>query len=144
MKVISLKKVSLFLALWFCLLALIWTYTVELDIEITPIEITAEDLWRAFKYDQTAAKEKYDDKLISVTGTIAEGPAEFMQEMCILLENGERSIPDGIFCMFPIEKDLSSYHVGQKVTIVGRCSLAIHIAGDDTNPYISILDAEIK
>lgn len=139
-----MKKVALFLAMWFCLLVLIWTYTVEIDIETIPIEITAEDLWRAFKYDRTAAKEKYDDKLISVTGTIAEGPAEFMQEMCILLENGERSIPDGIFCMFPIEKDLSSYHVGQTVTIVGKCSLAIHIAGDDTNPFINVYSSEIR
>ena len=100
------------------------------------INITAEQLWCEFKYNRDTARKLYDDKSICLSGVVAEPPTIFMDLPCLLLENGEDSIPDGIFCFFADGYDLSKYEVGQEVFITGRCNLAIHLAGDDTNPMI--------
>lgn len=106
--------------------------------EHKPIEISAEQLWREFKYDRTYANKSLDNKIIAVTGIVVEQTENFMLHPCVLLENGEDSIPDGIFIMFPEGFDVFQYHLGEEITIVGRCSPAIHIAGDDTNPTIFV------
>lgn len=106
--------------------------------EHKPIEISAEELWREFKYDRTYAKKSLDDKMIAVTGIVVEQTDNFMQHPCVLLENGEDSIPDGIFIMFPDGFDVFQYHIGEEITVIGRCSPAIHVAGDDTNPTIFV------
>ena len=103
-----------------------------------PMEFSAEDLWREFKYDRTYAKKSLDGKIISVTGIVVEQGENFLMHPCIVLENGEDSIPDGIFIMFPDGFDVFQYHIGEEITVVGRCSLAVHLAGDDTNPTIFI------
>lgn len=102
------------------------------------IEITAEDLWDKYKYDRTYAEATLDDKTLSLTGIIADITEQFMGYPCILLENGEDTIPDGIFVMFPDGFDVFQYSIGEEITIMGRCSPTIHLAGDDTNPTIFI------
>jgi len=105
------------------------------------LEVSAETLWSDFKYDRDMAESIYKDKQIIVTGKIAEPPTIFLQQPCILLENGEDSVPDGIFCMFAAGYDIHSYGVGEIISVHGRCTLAAHIAGDASNPYIYIEDA---
>ena len=105
------------------------------------IQVSAEDLWSEFKHNRDSALYAYDGREIVVSGEIAESPGIFMQQPCIILENGEDCIPDGIFCMFPEGYDVESYNVGETISVQGRCSLAMHLAGDDTNPFIFIYDS---
>lgn len=109
----------------------------------TPIEITAENLWTEFVSDRDAAREHFDGSQVAVSGVIAETAEAFMGKPCILLENGVVSIPDGIFCYFPNDFDVTQYNVGDTITVLGTCSLAIHVAGDDS-PHISIYEASVS
>lgn len=126
--------------------ALLWMISATDRIHLFPksedsyktIEITAEDLWDTYKYDRTYAEATLDDKTLSLTGIIADITEQFMGYPCILLENGEDTIPDGIFVMFPDGFDVFQYSVGEEITVIGRCSPAIHLAGDDTNPTIFV------
>lgn len=108
-----------------------------------PIKISAEDLWNEFIADKDNATDRFDGNPISVTGTIAEISEDFMGSPCILLENGVNSIPDGIFCRLQDGFNVHDYQIGDTITVTGTCSLAIHIAGDDT-PFISIENAEVE
>ena len=123
------------------LICLILSFYFAEDQSETTVEVSAESLWYSFKYDSDMAESTYENKQVIVTGEIAEPPAMFMQQLCILLENGEDSIPDGIFCMFPADYDAHSYNVGDTISVDGKCNLAIQIAGDNSNPFIFIEDA---
>lgn len=107
-----------------------------------PIEISAEDMWDEFVANKEDAAGRYDGERVTVTGTIAEISEAFMGSPCIMLENGVVSIPDGIFCYFPDGFNVHDYSIGETITVAGTCSLAIHIAGDDT-PFISIRNATV-
>lgn len=104
----------------------------------SPVEITSERLWEEFCIDKKTASSVYENNLLSVSGIIAEIIDNFLGYPCILLENGVDSIPDGIFIMFPDGFDVFQYHIGEEITVVGRCSLAVHVAGDDTTPTIFV------
>ena len=108
------------------------------------ISVSAEKMWNEFEIDRDEADRTYDDAFLYLSGSVAEISDSFMGSPCVLLENGVVSIPDGIFCMFPESslEQVQALEVGQQVTIYGRCSIGIHIAGDDT-PFIYIMDAEL-
>lgn len=106
------------------------------------IKVSAEGMWSEFAADMDAAAKQFDGSLVTVTGMIAEVHEMFMGFPCILLENGVDSIPDGIFCYFPEGFNVHNYSVGETITVTGVCSLAIHVAGEET-PFISIKNAEI-
>lgn len=112
------------------------------SVQTSEIALTAEDLWSAFTSDRNAAEAQYGGETISLTGEIAEVSDAFMGKPCILLENGADSIPDGIFCFFPPNFDVSDYSDGDTITVSGECSIALHIAGDDT-PFISLRNSKI-
>ena len=108
------------------------------------ISVSAEDIWNEFETNREAATGTYDDAILYLSGSVAEISDSFMGSPCVLLENGVVSIPDGIFCMFPESslEQVQGLEIGEQVTIYGRCSVGINIAGDDT-PFISIMDAEL-
>lgn len=108
------------------------------------IFVTAEQLWTDIKHGDASSLSKYEGKRITVTGIVAESASQFLGSPCILLENGVDSIPDGIFCMFFDDAAIGEYNIGQSITVCGVCSLGTHIAGDDTNPYIFIKEAQIQ
>lgn len=116
--------------------------TTHKSIPASEIALTAEDLWSTFTSDRNLAKAQYGGKTISLTGKIAEVTDAFMGKPCILLENGVDSIPDGIFCFFPPDFNISGYSAGDIITISGECSVALHVAGDDT-PFISLRDSKV-
>lgn len=99
------------------------------------IVVDAVDLWKEMKYGGNDLTE-YDGLLYEITGEVAEISDSFMGHPCILLENGESTIPEGFFIMFPDGFDVSRYSIGEIVTVNGTCSPAIHIAGDDSNPTV--------
>ena len=119
-------------------LALLDSHTTEPD----PLEITATELWSEFRQNGSNSKAKYDGTLLIISGQVAEVSESFMGQPCILLENGEDSVPDGIFCFFPVQsaESVVSVEVGNSVTVLGVCSVAVHIAGEKT-PFISIESA---
>ncbi len=108
------------------------------------ISVSAEEMWNEFEIDRDEADRTYDDTLLYLSGSVAEISDSFMGSPCVLLENGVVSIPDGIFCMFPEDslEQVQALELGEQVTIYGKCSIGIHIAGEDT-PFIYIMDAEL-
>ena len=107
------------------------------------VEISAEDLWSEFVSDKKATSARFDGSRVAVTGSVAEIAEAFMGYPCILLENGVVSIPDGIFCFFPQEFDVTAYNIGDVITVSGRCSVGTHIAGEDV-PFITIREASVE
>lgn len=130
------------LVLCACILAYM-PLTASKDNPSDAVEISAEDLWDEFVSDKKAASVRFEGSRVVVTGSVAEIAEAFMGYPCILLENGVVSIPDGIFCFFPQEFDVTAYNIGDVITVSGWCSVAIHIAGEDV-PFISIEDASIE
>lgn len=130
------------LVLCSCILAYM-LLTESKDNSSEAVEISAEDLWSEFVSDKKAASARFEGNRVIVTGSVAEIAEAFMGRPCILLENGVVSIPDGIFCLFPQEFDVTAYNIGDVVTISGRCSVGIHIAGEDV-PFIFIKEASVE
>lgn len=108
------------------------------------ISVSSEEMWNEFEINWDTATRTYDDNFLYLSGSVAEINDSFMGSPCVLLENGVVSVPDGIFCMFPKDslEQVLALEIGAQVTIYGKCSIGIHIAGDDT-PFIYIMDAEL-
>ena len=126
----------------FVLLFIPFTACTHLPEKTVPIKISAETLWDEFASDGVAATATYDGNIVAVTGVVAETAQMFMNQPCILLENGVVSIPDGIFCFFSSDFDASNYNKGETITVYGVCAVATHIAGESA-PFISIEEASV-
>ncbi len=138
-----IKNITVFFCVaFFCLLFA--GCNSDMSTECENIVVTAEQLWTEIKYGDTSDLLKYEGNRLTVSGIVAESASMFMGSPCILLENGENSIPDGIFCVFVDDAAIDEYSIGQSITVCGVCSLGTHIAGDDTNPYIFIKEAQIQ
>ena len=91
--------------------------------------------------DKEEAESYYRGKTVRITGLVAEKTENFLNEPCILLENGVTSIPDGIFCFLSNANDLLICEIGSTVTIEGECSFGIEIYGDAI--WISLKNATV-
>lgn len=107
----------------------------EKDAVDDAIAVNAVDLWIEMKYGENDIAD-YDGVLYEITGEVSEVADFFMGHPCIVLENGEDTIPEGFFIMFPEGFDVFQYSVGETITITGKCSPGLHIYGDDSNPTV--------
>ena len=99
-----------------------------------PVKVTAEDLMNAYEENEVAAKKKYEDKLIDVTGTITDISATLSDQACVTLSAG--GFGRFIKCYFEDDDtidDVAKLEKGQAVTIRGECDdlLLLGISVDD-------------
>ena len=84
----------------------------------TAVFIRADNLFRDFSQDETAANAKYLDKIIEVTGTVDH--TETANGATLILLNANQLL-GGISCkMFDNKND--AVQKGQAITIKGKCS----------------------
>ena len=82
--------------------------------------ISAPLLLKAFEDDETAASNKYINKILEVTGTIISiEPAE-NNAMSISLAT--ESPFSSVICTFPAVSDTSEFFTGNEITLRGECS----------------------
>ncbi|MGD0794122.1 MAG: hypothetical protein ABR958_00810 [Dehalococcoidales bacterium] len=86
----------------------------------TPIEITAVQLYKEYKNNQTAADKKYKGKEFTVSGAVQEIGKDQSGTPYLLLAAGE-NMTNGIYCTFPDNYDtiLARLNIGQNVGITG-------------------------
>lgn len=105
------------------------------------LNVSAERMWAAFEADKESSEKYYKGKTVSITGNVAEKAEIFLNEPCILLENGVDSIPDGIFCFLSNADDLERCEIGDEITITGECGFGVEIYGDAI--WIFLSDSQI-
>lgn len=88
-----------------------------------PISITAERLIAEYEANEVAADEKYKGKMMEVTETIKEIGKDFLNNMYVTLENGEKFSFRSVECTFgeSLRKEAASLSKGRRITIRGQC-----------------------
>jgi uncharacterized protein (DUF1330 family) len=89
----------------------------------TPIEITAVQLYKEYKNNQTAADKKYKGKVLTVSGAVQEIGKESSGTPYLLL-TATVNDANGVYCTFPIDYDtiLAKLTKGQNIGITGICT----------------------
>ena len=85
------------------------------------LQLTAQQAYDEMESNQVACKQKYDGKLVAITGTIDDiGTNVFGQEYVTFAVNDEYALT-GIQCFFKNDKMdyVSSLQKGQKITLYG-------------------------
>lgn len=95
--------------------------------EITPIQISAVDLFAAYAENEVNADNQYKNKVISVTGVITNiGKDMLTNAPCVSLDSGSQYNLQPIQCFFPKSDERSSVIAalkdGQTITITGECT----------------------
>lgn len=92
--------------------------------KVTPLDevkadfkLTADELYNAFETDETAANQKFVDKVIEVTGTVDRFTQQETGVNIVL--SAENAIAGGVNCSFSIPP--TEVEPGTLLTIKGRC-----------------------
>jgi len=89
----------------------------------TAINISAEDLSSAFSANDSAAADKFNDKVVRVSGTIAEIGSNETGQPYVSLQGAGTGKPD-LQCVFPgsdVAPIIQSFKKGQTMTLEGVC-----------------------
>lgn len=93
------------------------------DIASTESDLTiqASDLLNAFETDEATANQKYNDKLVAVSGTVADVTKED-GTVKVILDTGNPL--SGVICQLDelTEHDRTDFEVGETVTLKGKCT----------------------
>lgn len=97
------------------------------DARTDAIEISAQDLWKAYADNEVSADSLYKDKTLSVTGTISNiGKDIIFDTPCVSLSTGDQFGLNAIQCFFPKEDNeneaIMKLQNGQTITIIGTCT----------------------
>ncbi len=86
------------------------------------LQVQADALFTEFTSDEAAANEKYLNKIVAVTGTVADASKDDKGNISVQLESGDMMF--GIKCeMDPLsEHKRTEFQKGEKVTLKGVCS----------------------
>lgn len=98
------------------------TATKATEPEETVIEISPEDLQQAYSENEVAADEKYDGKMLKITGTIDSIGKDIVDKVYVTLETGEYW--EEIQCYFSSKAQIeavANLKSGDVITIIGRC-----------------------
>ena len=99
--------------------------TIEKDISsLEPdFEISAKKLSFEYQENEVAADEKFNGKIILVTGIIEDIGKDIMDSIYVLLSDGEEFSMSGVQCFFSDSQkgDAAKLKKGDKVTIKGKC-----------------------
>ena len=98
---------------------------VEQDISgISPeITISAQQLVSAYEANEIAADEKYNGKVIQVSGVVEEIGKDIMDSIYVTLTSGDDSVWSSVHCSFADSHKSAAAGLskGQSVTIKGKC-----------------------
>ncbi len=85
------------------------------------IKISPEDLYSAYKNNEISANEKYEGKLVELTGVVNSIGTDILNDVYITFDIGEYL--SGVQCYFEGDdaKKVGSLSKGQTVTIIGTC-----------------------
>lgn len=117
---------------------------------VTPIDVSAYDLWSAYQDNEINADDMYNGKLLSTSGEVAS-ISTFMNRPCVTIYVDDQW--DYLICLFEqgnTSPKLTSLRVGTTVTVQGNCSGTImggsvvvaQTPGYD-NPYVYLNDCTI-
>lgn len=89
---------------------------------IETIEISADDLYSAYKENEVAADQKYKNKMLEISGTVNSIGKDITDTIYITLETGE--LLNSVQCYFKnSEADaVASLSKGQEITVIGKCT----------------------
>lgn len=96
---------------------------IENESEIKYIEISANDIYSAFQENEIAADEKFNGKLVKITGIISSINSSGILTSANILLSVDGSFFGCVQCNFNStnSKALANIEKGQSVTIIGTC-----------------------
>lgn len=96
---------------------------IENESEIKYIEISANDIYSAFQENEIAADEKFNGKLVKITGIISSINSSGILTSANILLSVDGSFFGCVQCNFNStnSKALANIKKGQSVTIIGTC-----------------------
>lgn len=85
------------------------------------LQISAEALFTDFESDEAAANEKYNDKLVEVTGKVVEVSSDDSGIVNVILDSGSMF---GVVCKLDelTEHKRTEFSKGEEVTFKGKCT----------------------
>ena len=96
----------------------------------TAIEITAKDLFSAYKENEVAADNQYKGKTLKITGTVANIGTDILDNIYITLETGE--LLYSVQCYFANSEEeakVANLSKGNTVTLIGTCDgMSLNVA----------------
>jgi hypothetical protein len=89
----------------------------------TTMEVTAEELFSAYKADNASADAKYKGKILKVTGIVGSVGKDVLHNPYIRLTAGGKYQAWGVRCVLKkeYEPELARLTIGQTVTVQGKC-----------------------
>lgn len=86
------------------------------------VSIKATELFSAFESDESAANEKYLDKIIQVSGAVKEVSTDEEGNISLTLESGSEMF--GVICQMDnlTEHEKTDFQPGEQVTLKGKCT----------------------
>ncbi|MBN4054931.1 hypothetical protein JYT15_00320 [Acidimicrobium ferrooxidans] len=85
-------------------------------------ELSASDLFTAYKDNEVAADEMYKDKVLIVTGTVGSIGKDITDTMYVTLESGEMMFSIQCFFSAKHKSKLAKIKKGDSVRILGKCT----------------------
>ena len=88
----------------------------------TTIQVTAQELYSAYKANEVAADTKYKGKILKVTGVVLEIGKDIFGTPYVTLSSGEKYEVWGVQCTFSLkdEPQLAQLTKGQTITVQGK------------------------
>ena len=87
------------------------------------IEITARELYEAYKNNEIAADQKYKGNFLKVTGVVDSIGRDILGDPYVVLTGGGEYEVWGVQCIFSnaYESWLATLSVGQSIRVTGKC-----------------------
>ena len=90
--------------------------------EGTGINISAEDLYKAYEANEAEAEKLYQGKIVIVTGTVGtSSPGTYGNPAVILIDAKEKPIVNCFGFAKDYKEAIAKLKTGQKVTVKGKC-----------------------
>ena len=82
--------------------------------------VTSTELFAAYQADEAAANQKYNGKIVEVTGVVKETKKSEAGIPTVVLESGDMMF--GVMCELQTTENASNFAPGQQVSLKGECT----------------------
>ncbi|MBI5914389.1 MAG: hypothetical protein HY842_03365 [Bacteroidetes bacterium] len=86
----------------------------------TDFTVTATDLFAEYQANEGAANQKYNGKIVEVSGVIKETKNNEAGQPTVVLESGDPMF--GVICELKEKGQATKFSNGQQVTLKGECT----------------------